>query len=276
MAAEAGRGLLRRGLRRRRQAGRGAQLRRLRQHPVVDPDHRPGVREGDLRVPDGPGHRVRLGGLHRPAGGGRRRRRQRGRRQRHLGLLLHRQQDRQAARADLRARQDLRRPLRRHHPDRGLQGDRRRQRQAVRADRGARRQRRLQHHQRDRRLRPGHRQAHRPARRGRGRLSAVPAAHGRRQSARLQEAAVRQGRTGRQHRRRHLQGDQAPGEPGAGERAAGGGQHAAGLRGDPLRARPAVHVRRLRGQGGPGGRPAVPGAGLRHGRLTPADNHPNG
>ena len=57
--------------------------------------------------------------------------------------------------------------LRRHHPHRVLQRARRRQRQAVHPHRGARRLRRLQPDQRDRRLRPGHRQADRPARRRR-------------------------------------------------------------------------------------------------------------
>ncbi|GAA4961901.1 hypothetical protein GCM10023238_31420 [Streptomyces heliomycini] len=80
-------------VRRRREARRGAQVRFVRPAAAAHPDHRPEEREGDHRVQDGRGHRVRRRRLHRPAGRRRRRQRLRGGRQRHLGLLLHRQQD---------------------------------------------------------------------------------------------------------------------------------------------------------------------------------------
>ncbi|MCE0446981.1 hypothetical protein LT493_28075 [Streptomyces tricolor] len=79
---------------------------------------------------------------------------------------------------------------------------------------------------------------------------------------------LRQGRPGRQHRRRQLQGDQAAGEPRRAERAPGRDQPAAGLRGTPLRQGPPVHVGRVRAQEQLVVRQGVPGDGLRHGRLT--------
>ena len=45
--------------------------------PAAHPDHRPEVRDGDLRVQDAARHRVRQRRLHRPAGRGGRRRRHR-------------------------------------------------------------------------------------------------------------------------------------------------------------------------------------------------------
>lgn len=65
------------GLRRRPEAGRGTQVRFVRQPRAADPDHRPGLREGALRVQAGHGHRLRVRRVQRPPGGGRRRRRQR-------------------------------------------------------------------------------------------------------------------------------------------------------------------------------------------------------
>ena len=204
------------------EAGRGPQVRHVRQ-PASCTSRRSTRRPGSaaLRVQDADRHRVREHRLHQAAGRRRRRRRHRRRRQRHLGLLLHRRQDRQAAHQDLGAGRQVRGPLRRlteveacselavgndrlyvpteEHDGSGEYGT---TNEIVAFD-----------------LATGKQTGQRGGR-GRRLHDLFPLRMDGANVIAYKGPPVRQGRPDRLHRRRHVQGDRAAGEPGRRRRCA--------------------------------------------------------